>query len=185
VESEPLEEQRQWVTIAVLLGSRGNRGELKALPFSGHPERFSGLSEVYLFDARRPALELRAVEVEKVWRHGEHLVFKLRGVDSISEAEELKGCEVRVPLSSRAPLAEGEFYQSDLVGCELVERTTGKSVGRVRDWRECGGPLLLEVEGPGGEEILVPFARSICVAIDLAAKRISVDLPEGLLDLDR
>jgi 16S rRNA processing protein RimM len=185
VESELLEEQRQWATIAFLLGSRGNRGEVKALPLSDHLERFSGLSEVHLFDAQRPALEPRAVEVEEVWRHGEHVVFKFRGVDTISAAEGLRGCEVRVPLSSRAPLAEGEFYQSDLVGCELVERTTGRCVGRVRAWREYGGPPLLEVEGLGGEEILVPFARSICVAIDLAAKRISVDLPEGLLELDR
>ena len=178
-------EERQWVAVAVILGSRGNRGEVKALPFSDHLERFGGQLEVHLFDPRRPAASMRAAEVEKIWRHGENWVFKFRAVNTISEAEALSGCEVRIPMSARPALDEGEFYQSDLVGCELVERATGRYVGRVRNWREYGGPPLLEVEGPAGEEILIPFAKAICVAVDLAARRISVDLPEGLLDLGR
>ena len=58
-------------------------------------------------------------------------------------------------------------------------------MGRVTGWQECGGPALLEVDGVEGEELLVPFARSICVEIDPAARRIVVDLPEGLKDLNR
>jgi 16S rRNA processing protein RimM len=113
------------------------------------------------------------------------VVFKFRGVDTISEAERLRGREVRIPLASRLVLPPGEYYQSDLVGCEVVERATGAPVGRVRKWQEAGGPALLEVEGVSGEEILVPFASSICVEIDVERRRILVDLPEGLKDLNR
>jgi 16S rRNA processing protein RimM len=176
--------EQEWVTIAQLLGSRGNRGEVEAVPLSNQPERFSQNSEVYLFDGATPNPRHRAVEVEEVWKHGGRVIFKFRGVDTIDDAARLRGNEVRVPLRSRLPLPEGEYYQSDLVGCEVVERATGERVGLVRGWNESGGTALLEVEGQGGE-ILIPFAGSICVEIDPLSRRIVVELPEGLKELNR
>lgn len=120
-------------------------------------------------------------QVESVWRHGESVVFKFRGVDSISAAEELAGADVTIPLEERAALPDGEYYQTDLVGCAVVTRQ-GEPVGTVEGWQEYGGPPLLEVNA-GGRELLIPFARSICVAIDIAARKIVVDLPEGLTEL--
>ena len=78
-------------------------------------------------------------------------------------------------------LEPGEVFLSDLIGCEVVERGTGESLGSVTGWNDGGASGLLEV----GKDLLIPFARSICVAIDTAAKRIEVDLPEGLKDLNR
>ena len=111
----------------------------------------------------------------------EHSIFKFRGVDTISAAEELCGAEVRIPIEQRTPLGEGEFFQDDLVGCQLVDRSTGQSLGTVSGWEDGGGSGLLVT----GDGMLIPFARSICVEIDPAAKRIAVDLPEGLKDLNR
>ena len=178
-------EDRQWVVIARVTGPRGNRGEVEALSLSSRPGRFCRLSEVYLFDPQRPAAECRPVVVNEVWQHRGRTVFKFQGVDTISEAEGLRGLEVRIPLSARPPLQNGEYYQSDLIGCEVVERLSGRLVGRVTDWREYGGSVLLVVEGAAGEEILIPFAGAICVEIDVARRRLTVDLPEGLRDLNR
>lgn len=119
-------------------------------------------------------------EVERIWRHKESLVFKFAGVDSISAAEPLEGAEVCIPKEERAALPEGEFYQSDLIGCQVLDGKTGRLIGVVRDWQEYGGPPLLEVQGENGKEILIPFAKAICTAIQPDAKRIVVDLPEGL-----
>ena len=177
-------EEQAWVTIAQVLGSRGNRGEVEAVPLSNQPERFGKKSEVYLFDGATSAAQHRAVEVEDVWFHGGRVVFKFRGVDSIDEAERLRGSEVRIPMTGRLPLPDGEYYQSDLVGCEVVERATGESIGKVKGWSEFGGTALLEVEGQGGD-LLIPFAGSICVEIDPQLKRIVVELPEGLKELNR
>ena len=58
-------------------------------------------------------------------------------------------------------------------------------LGEVIRWQECGGPNLLEVKMRAGGELLIPFARSLCVEIDVAARRIVVDLPEGLKELNR
>jgi 16S rRNA processing protein RimM len=119
------------------------------------------------------------MEVENTWMHGDHLIFKFQGVDTISDAEKLAGAEVSIPFEQRAALAEEEVYQSDLVGCEVFD-ATGRSLGVVTDFQETGGTPLLQV----GSDLLIPFAKSICTKIDLERKQIFVDLPDGLLDLN-
>jgi 16S rRNA processing protein RimM len=120
-----------------------------------------------------------------VWLHDGRPVLKFRGIDSISDAEALVGAEVRLPIAERMPLEEGEFYQADLVGCEVVERPSGEPLGEVTGWQDAGGPSLLQVRMRDGGELLIPFARAICVEIDVAARRIQVDLPAGLKELNR
>jgi 16S rRNA processing protein RimM len=168
-----------WVTVALLGKPRGNRGEVTALAFSNKPERFQSLHDVYLFAGTHTGP--RHFVVEQVWFHDRTLVFKFQGVDSISDAELLSRSEVRIPLAERAPLGAGEFFQSELIGCTVVERATGEPLGLVQDWDDAGGSGLLVLEGG----MLIPFARSICVEIDPAARRIAVELPEGLKDLNR
>jgi 16S rRNA processing protein RimM len=173
--SEPPEER--WVTLAILGKTRGNRGELTAVGFS-KPERYPGLKEVFLF-APGAATGVPRV-VESVWQHGERLIFKFTGVDSISDAERLVGAEVRLPFAERLEPEPGEYFESDLVGCEVVE-ASGNVLGRVTGWQDGGGPQLLIVNG----DLLIPFVKAICVGIDPAARKIVVDLPEGLKDLNR
>jgi 16S rRNA processing protein RimM len=144
-------------------------------------ERFKPGQQVRLFGLPGPA-EGRDFEIESVWEQKGRLIFKFRGIDSISDAETLRGAEVRIPFAERLALSEGEYFQSDLVGCEMIDRGTGERVGVVTGFQEFGGPSLLEVE-TAGKPLLVPFARAICVEIDVANRRILADLPEGLLDL--
>lgn len=123
------------------------------------------------------------MEVECTWMHGDQLIFKFAGVDTISDAERLAGADVAIPIEERAELPEGEYFQSDLIGCEVLD-ANGRSLGIVTDFEETAGTPLLEVKTPGGRELLIPFARSICVKIDTAARRIEVQLPEGLENLN-
>ena len=168
-------DEGQWVTVARLGKTRGNRGELTALPLSSDPERYQALSEVYLFgDGGR-------YEIESAWFQGGTLILKFRGVDSISDAEALTGAEVRIPRSQRRQLETGEYYLSDLIGCKVVDRGNGGLLGEVTGFDESAGSGLLVV----GRNLLIPFARPICVEIDPAGRRIVVDLPEGLKDLNQ
>ena len=159
--------------MARLVRARGIRGELAAFPLNDRRERYDALRRVIVAGAQ--------YDIERVWWHGDRLILKLRGVDTRSAAEAISGNEVYVTESERAPLLEGEFYLSDLVGCEVVEQRSGRRVGVVRGWQETGGPPLLEMED---SETLIPFAKSICREIDVARKRIAIDPPEGLLDLN-
>ncbi len=123
------------------------------------------------------------MEVERTWMHGAHIIFKFRGVDTISDAERLAGADVSIPIEQRAPVPEGEYYQSDLLGCEVFD-ITGRRLGTVEAWQETAGTPLLEVRTPDHKEMLIPFAKSICTKIDPEQRRIEVTLPEGLEDLN-
>ncbi len=171
--------------MAILARPWGNRGELIADLWSGHPDRLLQLRTVYLRPGEQEAVP-RAFEVESVRPYRGRWILKLRGLDSLTEAEGVAGWHVCVPRQERPPAPEGEYYQADLIGCEVIEAHSGRCIGQVTDWMETGGADLLEVSGAEpGREILIPFARSICIEIDPQARRIVVDLPEGLKELNR
>jgi len=173
------------VVIARVIGPRGNKGEVAATPLTGTVERFKESPTVHVFGAAGSASDDREFTVEAAWEHKGRVVLKFQGIDTISEAERLRGCEVRVPLASRPELPSGEYYQSDLVGCEVIEQPGSRRIGRVSHLLEGAGQALLQVEGVDGKEVLIPFVRSICVDIDPLRKRILVDIPGGLEDLNR
>lgn len=141
------------------------------------PERFDSLTRVLAGD--------RALEIENVWWHGEKLILKFVGVDSMSAAETLTGLEIHVPVEERVALEDGAFFHSDLIGCVLRERSTGVALGLVENVLDNPGQVLLDVRAPDGHQILVPFARAICVRIDIASRLVEADLPEGLATLNR
>jgi 16S rRNA processing protein RimM len=160
------------VVIATLPGPRGNKGELKAESLSSRSERFAALHRVFAGD--------RELEVESTWWHGDALIFKFKGVDSISDAQELAGLDVEVPREERVPLDADEYFLSDLVGCEVLDQATGEPLGIVKGWQELPGQILLDV---GSFE--APFRRELFPVIDLAARRLFATLPDGLRDLNR
>jgi len=105
-------------------------------------------------------------------------------VDTIGAAEALAGAEILVPEEGLEPLASGRIYVADLVGCSVVT-VDGRPLGPVTDVLEAGGAAVLVVERPEtGDELLIPLSEAVCPVIDTAAKRIVVDPPDGLLDLN-
>jgi 16S rRNA processing protein RimM len=164
-----------WIAVAVLGRPRGNRGELTATSLSSKPERFARLRGVRLVG------DEASYEVEEVWEHSGELVFKFKGVDSISDAEKLRGAEVQVPRSERVELDPGEYFHSDLIGCEVQDRASGRAIGKVTNFEEFGGPPLLEIDGG---RMLIPFVKAICVDIRPDEKVIQVEIPEGLEDIN-
>ena len=159
------------VTVAALKRPRGIKGELAAISLTMHPERFQELADVVLMPSAR------TLTVERVWWHGDKPIFKFVGVDSMTDAEPLGGQEVTIDRAERIQLPEGEYFFSDLVGCELFEN--GEFLGLVDGYLETGGPLLLE-----SGSLMIPFVPEICHTVDVEKKRIDVTLPDGLRDLN-
>jgi len=110
-------------------------------------------------------------------------VLKFREVDSISAAEELRGCKVRIPEDELGPPPEGEHYLDNLVGCCVVDAESGREIGIVEEVLEPGGSLLLDVRGEKGQ-ILIPFVDEICREVSEEKREIRVRLPEGLEELN-
>ena len=110
-------------------------------------------------------------------------VLGFEGFATIEDVERLAGLDLRIPEESLLPLVEGAYYVHDLVGC-AVETTSGERIGEVRRVDGGAGASVLSVGGPRGE-VLVPLAADICVEVDIAGRRIRVNPPEGLLELNQ
>jgi 16S rRNA processing protein RimM len=111
--------------------------------------------------------------------------MKFKGVDSINEAESLRGFEVAIPFAARAPLEAGSVYVSDLIGCKVIDlNRDGAEVGTVADVdRESSNAELLVVRA-GRDELLIPFVREYVVRVDAEKRRVEMRLPEGLLGIN-
>ncbi len=126
--------------------------------------------------------EIRPFVVSSSRPHGHRWVIGFEGVTTMNEAETLRGVELRVPSDSRPALNAGQYYVHDLADCEVVTMN-GTTVGRVARVDLAAGTPLLVVNGPRGE-VLVPLAETICRRVDVVAKRIEIDPPGGLIDLN-
>ena len=101
-----------------MLKPQGRRGEVAAELHTDFPERFAERKRLY---ALAPDGHRRELELESHWLHKGRVVLKFRGVESISAAEGLAGCEIQIPCEQREQLEAGAEYISDLVGCKVFE----------------------------------------------------------------
>lgn len=171
-----------FVAIACVLRPQGRQGEVLAAILSDFPSRFKELRQAFLGGTSETPVP---VSVERAWLHKDKVVLKFSGVDSIGEAESLKGRYVLVPQEEKIALADGRFYVWELEGCQVAVEDGGKMrmLGTVTEVERTGGVDLLHVSD-ASREILIPLAQSICRQIDPQAKLIVVDPPADLLDLN-
>lgn len=168
-----------FITLARVVKTQGRYGEIAAEIHTDIPGRLhSGMKILALSEAG----SRRELQIDDVWPHKNWLVLKLAGVDSISEAEVLMGCELQVPATERAKLEAGAFYVSDLIGCALFD--SGREVGVVSDVRFGAGEAPLLVVGSAKHEHEIPYAQVFLKRVDLESKRIEMNLPEGLLEVN-
>jgi 16S rRNA processing protein RimM len=162
--------------------TQGRRGEVAAEILSDVPGRFAiGMKLLAL--PREPDGLRRGLEVDELWPHKGLVVLKFAGVDSISEAETLVGCELQVHRKERSQLQAGWNYVSDLVGCSVLDQ--GREIGRVEDVQFGAGeaPLLI-VRDTAARLVEVPFAEAYLDSVDVERKQIRMKLPEVLLEVN-
>src|SRR5580698_3111025 len=162
--------EQAWVWLARIRKVQGRKGEVLADLLTDFPEKFAERKQVWLLKAdaglagaSAPVLA-REIEIVSHWLHkGGHtrdVVLHFAGVNSITEAEALRGLVVAIPRAERVPLGEDEFYVGDLVGCLLVDVSSEpvRTVGLIEDVDRDAGPVaLLVVKSAGsGDEVLIP-----------------------------
>ena len=164
------------MVVAELHKPRGIRGELIGRSLTDIPGRFKSLQQA---QAHLRTGEDVPVELSSAREHQGDWLFKFAGVDSIEQADRFRGAELWVPATERAELPSGEFFQSDLIGLQVVAGE--KTLGAVEDLQQYGGPPLLVLTYEG-REVMIPFVPEIC-RVDLAERVIHATLPDGLLEL--
>jgi 16S rRNA processing protein RimM len=167
----------------LVVKTQGRHGEVAVEPHTDVPDRFQQGMRLWalLEDGER-----RELKIEELWPHKTWLVLKFAGVDTMDDAEALKGAELQIPQSERAELEPGWTYLSDLVGCTVFD--AGREIGKVVDVAFGAGeaPLLVvrndELAGKLPYEI--PFAEAFLEKVDVARKQVKMKLPEGLLEVN-
>lgn len=171
-------EAARLIHVGTVSKPHGIRGEVKIYSLSGQPQNFRDYTRLVLIDAAGK----RADHAVTAFRaQGKFAVVGLAGVADRSRAEELDGCQVWVAASALAPLAEDEFYWHDVMGAEVVDRE-GKVLGTLTGLMAAGGADLMVVR-QGDDEIFIPSRPEFIV--EIGAARIIVDLPPGLVDINR
>jgi 16S rRNA processing protein RimM len=168
-----------------VLGPQGRRGEVLAELHTDFPERFDERRNLWCL---APDGSRREMQLEEHWFHKGGVVLKFAGIDSISDAERLARCEVQVPLEQRSRTEPGVTFVSEIVGADVWIQGGQRFLGRVSEVQFGAGEApLLVVKLPvcaTQSEVLVPFAEEFVKNFDVAGKRIDMELPEGLLDVD-
>jgi 16S rRNA processing protein RimM len=174
-----------WVLLAHIVRPQGRRGEVLADIFTDFPEHFAKRKQLFL---RPPAKSkddaMRAVDVVTHWLHKGRVVLKFAQVDSMTEAENLRGFDLVIPREARMPLTGDAVYVSDLLGMRVIDVSRGGSTnaGEITDVEpEGAGPAMLVIRTQAGEELLIPFVRAYLRRMDIEGGRVEMDLPEGLL----
>jgi 16S rRNA processing protein RimM len=183
----------EFVTLARVKKTQGRRGEVAVEIHSDVPGRFATGMKFFALPAAAQAGRIagltggnekrRELEVVDLWPHKEWLVLKFLGVDSMTDAEALIGCELQVPSSQRAELGAGWNYVSDLVGCTVLDQ--GHEIGRIADVQFGAGeaPLLVVADG-AGRKFDVPFAEAYLEGVDVRRREVRMNLPEGMLEIN-
>lgn len=166
------------ILVGVVARTQGNRGEVIVNPETDFPDkRFRKGARLW---TRRRDGAPSPLEVITMRMHQGRPVIMFSGIGSMNDAELLAGQELRTDEVDPELLPEGEFFHRDLIGCEVVTEA-GEVVGRVINVLDDSAQARLVVAGKRSE-LLIPLADEICT-VDVAAKRITVRPPDGLLEL--
>lgn len=159
-----------FVAVGRIISVRGVSGEVLVEPLTDFPDRFRPGSRLWL--------EGRPVDVEASAPRRGRLGVKLAGVDSRERAEALRGRLLEVPESGLWELEPGTYYRFQLLGMTVVDRD-GRPLGVLADILETGANDVYVVNGEAGE-LLVPAVDDVVLEVDVASRRMVVDLPGQL-----
>lgn len=167
-----------FVSIGEIVNTQGNRGEVRAIPLTDYPERFERMETVSVFrNGKR-----RELHIEQSYLHKRFIVLKFREIQDMNAAEELKGSLLQVRRDDLVELPDEHYYLFQIVGLEVYD-LQGERLGKVTDVLQTSATDIYVINRGGLKPLLVPARKEFVREISLENGRITVELPEGLLEL--
>jgi 16S rRNA processing protein RimM len=158
-----------------IVKTRGLHGCVKVVSFLESQDILSGIDFVYL---ESKSGQKSRYEIKKIDPAGKFIFLELKGISDVDEAGSLVGSKLLLPRDLLGVLPEDEYYWSDIIGLE-VYTTEGRHLGRIESIFPTGSNDVYVCRGDDGE-FLIPAIADAIVRIDLASRRITVKLLEGL-----
>lgn len=157
----------------------GVKGEVKLWLDVDEPDYYEDLDSV-LLDQKGQLVPYFVEEI--TIRDKKKTIARFEGMKTWEDTQAIMGCDMYLPLSRLPKLADDQYYYHDIIGYEIVGKTSEAVYGIVASVVEGSGQDLLTFT-VDGNEVLVPVTDEIIVGVDKTAKKLFVELPEGLIEL--
>lgn len=151
---------------------RGLKGEIKVIHYCDDKEQF--------LDIKNIIIENKSYEIEYVKFHKEQVILKLKGINSIEEAQMLKSKDIYANRDELPELSEGQYYIADLIGF-LAVTDKDEAIGKVTDVIVSTASDLFQIKKDDEKTVLVPNIPEFVTEISLSDKKIVITPIEGLL----
>jgi len=165
-----------YLAIGRVVRAHGVRGELSVAVLTDFPERFQETEWIYVGDE----LEAQSYRIEKYRWHKKNILLSLDGVVDRTQAEQLRGQFIQIPIEEAMPLPDGDYYRYQFVNVQVVT-TKGDVLGRIADIMETGANDVFIIKNEAQQEVLIPFIPDVVKEIDLEQDRVVVELIDGLI----
>ena len=168
---------KQYLEIGKIVNVHGLRGDMKVVPWCDDPEFLCEFDTLYLGKAQKP-VTVTAARLQKG-----NVLLHLEGVDTVEEAEKLRG-HILYMDRDEVELEEGVYFIQDLIGLEVLDADTGASYGKLTDVLQTGANDVYEVRDESGKTVLIPAIPDVVLETDLDAGTMQIRPLEGLFDED-
>ncbi len=172
-----MRKRSELVIVGTITKAFGLRGEVKVRPEPGLVNDLLKYSEftVFVKGGRKK------LQVENVRLSGPFLIFKFEGINSIEDANLIKGLELNVHEDELQELEDDEFYFFQLEGL-TVKDINGRVIGVVNKVISMPASEIIQVFDENGRETLIPVLKVFVKKIDLEKGEILVELPDGMVE---
>ena len=158
------------IVIGKIVAPHGVRGDIRIMPLTDKPEQFLNLKYLLLPDGKQ-------LNIKNARFHKNMVLISTKEITTMNDAELLRDKDVAVYFEDLPELNEGEFYVSDLIGLDVVD-LEGQKIGTFKDAQTTGVNDYYIVSVPGQKDIIIPALKRYVKEINLAEKRIVVEMPE-------
>ncbi len=173
--------EKEYYRVGKIVNTQGLQGEMRVMSVTDFPEeRFKKGATLSLFDDKGRFVE--DVVVAKHRKHKQFDIIKFKGYDHINVIEKFRNHVLMVADDQLSDLPEGEFYYHDIIGLDVYEGD--QLIGQVKEILQPGANDVWVVKRKGKKDLLLPYIPPVVLAVDLEAKKIVVDIMEGLDDED-
>lgn len=167
---------KDYLELGQIVGTHGVRGELRVNPSCDTPEFAKRFKTLY-YDSKGE----HPVKVVSCRPHGNIILLKLEAIDSIDEAEKLRGKTLYLRRAD-ARLPEGTWFIEELIGCEALDEDDGKRYGVLTDVSKTGANDVWHITDDAGTEYLIPAVKEIVIRADVAGNKVYLRPIKGLFD---
>ena len=168
--------KQEYFEIGQIVNHFGIKGMVKVNPFTDDISQFEKLKSILLVKDGK----LSEVEIEETKYSKNQVLLKLKGIDTVEEAEKYRGCYLKIARSNSKKLPKDTYFIADLLGL-TVYTDENILLGKVEDIYNSGANDIYVIKSEDGKQILLPGIGEVIKQIDLEQEKIIVHLIKGLV----